>query len=239
MSSHMEDLVLRHGRLRRLAATLLLRAVNLAPVRLACAARLKRLVARAAPGQAWLHLGCGKRPLRRWINIDILPYAPGPDVLWDLRRPFPLPDGSIDLIYSEDLIEHLEFSEGRQLLGECYRLLRPGGTMRLLTPNLRPVAEAYVQRSPELLAWYGERYGTASYAELLNHALRSWGHVFIYDEDLLTRELRAIGFSLERQAVNQSSHLVLRGLDRAEEQESVYRLYFDCLKPGEEKHPDA
>lgn len=239
MPNQMEDLMLRHGTLRRLAATLLLQAVNLAPVRLGCAARLKRLVAQAAPGEAWLHLGCGKRPLRRWINIDVLPYAPGPDVLWDLRRPFPLPDDSIDLIYSEDLIEHLEFAKGRQLLGECYRVLRPGGMMRLLTPNLRPVAEAYVQRSPEFLAWYGARYGTASYAELLNHALRSWGHVFVYDDELLAQELGAIGFSLEGQSVNESSHPILRGLDRAEVRESAYRLYFDCLKPGKERYADS
>ena len=236
MRERVEDFLLQHETLRGLVPKLLVCTVNFPPVRLAFAARLKRLVSEAAPDQAWLHLGCGRRPLRGWINIDIIPYSPGPDVLWDLRRPLALSANSIDLIYSEDLIEHLEFAESRQLLRESYRVLRPGGIMRLLTPNLRSFTEDYVKRSPELFAYYSAKYGTASFAEMLNHALRSWGHRFIYDDELLTRELSTIGFSLERQTFNQSNNRVLRGLDRVDEMEAEHRIYLDCRKPLDDSH---
>jgi len=213
------------------ALALLLQAVNFPLVRLWYAARLRRLVARAAPGQAYLHLGCGRRPFPGWINVDVVPYSPGPDVLLDLRRPLPLPNNSLDLIYSEDFIEHLELTAGRRLLHECYRVLRPGGTMRLLTPNLRPFAADYVARSPALFEWYNARHGTASFAEILNHGLRSWGHRFVYDDELLVHELRAAGFLPTMQAHNLSSHPALRDLDRVDEHEAAYRIYLDCAKP--------
>ena len=223
--------MLRHGTLKRAAVALLLGAVNFPLVRLWYATLLKRLVARAGPGQARLHLACGKRPFPTWINLDVVPSSPGPDVLLDLRKPLPLPDGSIDLIYSEDFIEHLELAQGRQMLGECYRVLRRGGTMRILTPNLRILATRYVERSPELLEWYNRHYGTTSFAEILNHGMRSWGHRFIYDDEMLARELQAAGFSAQLQAHNESHAPALRGLDRADAQEAGYRMYFDCVKP--------
>lgn len=220
-----------HRTVKRVALALLLQIVNFPLVRIGYTARLRRLVAQAAPGQAKLHLGCGNRPFPGWINVDVIPYSPGPGVLLDLRRPLPALDNSIDLIYSEDLIEHLELAQSRHLLHDCYRVLRPGGTMRLLTPNLRTLAADYVARSPALFEWYNARHGATSFAEILNHGLRSWGHRFVYDDELLVHELQTAGFSPEIQAHNQSSHPALRGLDRADEQEALYRIYLDCVKP--------
>lgn len=231
MNQRIQDHVLQRKPLKHVAMVLLVGAVNFPLVRLWYAARLRYLIARAAPGQAWLHLACGKRPFFEWINIDVVPYSPGPKVLLDLRKPLPLPDNTVDLIYSEDFIEHLELAQGRRMLRECYRVLRGGGMMRILTPNLRVLATQYVERSPELLEWYHRHYGTTSFAEILNHGMRSWGHRFIYDDEMLTRELRAVGFSAQLQAHNRSSNPALCGLDRVDVQEAGYRLYFDCTKP--------
>ena len=223
--------ILRHDTVKRMALALVASAVNFFPVRMWHAARFRRLVARAAPGQAWIHLACGKRPFPGWINVDVIPSSPGPDVLLDLRKPLPLPDQTVDLIYSEDFIEHLELEQGRRMLRECYRVLRGGGMMRILTPNLRVLATRYVERSPELLAWYNRHYGTASFAEILNHGMRSWGHRFIYDDEMLVRELEAAGFSVQMQTHNRSGNPDLCGLDRADSQEAAYRMYLDCAKP--------
>jgi hypothetical protein len=104
--------------------------------------------------------------------------------------------------------------------------------MRLLTPNLRVLATRYVERSSELLDWYRQHYGTTHFAEILNHGMRSWGHQFIYDDEILAHELQAIGFVPQPQTLNQSSNPCLRGLDRIDTQETRYRIYFDCTKPG-------
>jgi hypothetical protein len=96
---------------------------------------------------------------------------------------------------------------------------------------LRVLATQYVERSPGLLEWYGHHWGTDSFAEILNHGMRSWGHLFLYDDDLLAHELQAVGFSPRPQSHNQSDNPLLCGLDRPDCQEAEYRMYFDCIKP--------
>lgn len=219
-----------HQYLKQISTSLLLVLINFPLIRKWYASRLRYLVANSERGQAWLHLACGKRPFQDWINIDIMPFSPGTDILLDLRRPIPLPDNVIDLMYSEDFIEHLDRLEGSRLLNECYRILRPGGIMRLLTPNLRTLAKQYVDRSSNLLEWYSHRYGTTYFAEILNHGMRSWGHQFIYDDDMLAQELRIVGFKPQLQSLNQSISPILSGLDRNDTDEAEYRMYFECIK---------
>jgi len=222
--------------LARAAATV---AVNSPLIRPWQAHRLRSLVAAAPQGKVRLNLGCGGRPFAGWINIDLLPSSPGPDVLLDLCRAMPLPDQTVDLIYSEDVLEHLTLPDGKRLLRECHRILVPGGTMRLLTPNLRVLAEDYVDRSQRFLAWYGSQYGTRYFAEILNHGMRAWGHRFVYDDEMLTRELAIVGFDVEAQAMNKSDCAGLRGLDREDRQEARYRMYLDCTKRWTDGHHGA
>ena len=53
-----------------------------------------------------LHVGCGEIYLEDWINIDI--ESPKADLIHDLRKPLPFEDDSIDFIYNEHFIEHLD-----------------------------------------------------------------------------------------------------------------------------------
>jgi SAM-dependent methyltransferase len=45
----------------------------------------------------------------------------------------PLPDGSVDLIFAGEAIEHMRLPQ--RFLSECHRILRPGGQLILTTPN--------------------------------------------------------------------------------------------------------
>lgn len=53
----------------------------------------------------------------------------------DLNRPLPYGDGSFDLVYSTEVIEHVE--SHRTFITEAARVLRPGGWFVLSTPNLQ------------------------------------------------------------------------------------------------------
>jgi len=48
--------------------------------------------------------------------------------------PLPFPDGSFDAVVSDSAIEHLFFY--REALAECVRVLRPGGRLIVLLPNI-------------------------------------------------------------------------------------------------------
>ena len=64
---------------------------------------------------------------REMIQMDIL-YG------HDLNQPLSLPDKSVDFILSSQLIEHLYNT--RLYLCECYRVLKKGGQLLLMTENL-------------------------------------------------------------------------------------------------------
>ena len=57
-------------------------------------------------------------------------------VCHDLRKGIPFTDASADNIFSSHFLEHLSRSDGCQLLTECYRVLKPGGTLRVGVPDL-------------------------------------------------------------------------------------------------------
>jgi predicted SAM-dependent methyltransferase len=160
-----------------------------------------------------VHLGAGDHRLRGWINVDLLPGAA--DVLADFTAPLPFRTGSVDLLHSEDLLEHLDGDVGKRFLAECHRVLRPHGVMRLLTPDLRALIErVYVQREPHHLAWCDEHLSASGPCEALNMHLRMNGeHRFVYDEEHLSATLHAIGFRVRRVRHNWSPLRELRYLD--------------------------
>ena len=62
----------------------------------------------------------------------------------DVRKGWPFADGSVDFIYCGQFIEHLNpLYEVPPFLKECYRVLRPGGLIRVSTPDLDLILAAY------------------------------------------------------------------------------------------------
>src|SRR5216684_899766 len=81
-----------------------------------------------------LHLGCGTRATPGWVNIDAFE-QPGLDLRWDLRDPLPCDAGAADLVYSEHVLEHFEKEAADAVLREVFRVLVPGGRIRLGVPD--------------------------------------------------------------------------------------------------------
>src|SRR5262245_47838140 len=86
-----------------------------------------------------LQLGCGENLLAGWLNSDSEPLDAS--VIWiDARRRLPFDDSSF-AVFSEHMIEHIEYLDGQALLRECFRIVRPGGRLRIATPDLRFLVE--------------------------------------------------------------------------------------------------
>lgn len=93
----------------------------------------------------YLNLGCGNRYHPAWINIDVVPA--GPEVIaHDLRRGIPLADDSYDVVYHSHLLEHLRRPDALGFMRECYRVLRPGGILRVAVPDLERLCQAYLDK---------------------------------------------------------------------------------------------
>ena len=168
----------------------------------------------AAPASTRLHLGCGDHRLEGWWNLDVVPSA-AVDALVDCARGLPFVDGAADFVHCEDLLEHLERPAGIALLRECFRVLRPGGVLRILTPDLAAIVETvYRGRDPGHLAWCARELAASGPCQALNMHLRMNGeHRFLYDEPELTGALSAIGFSVARVRWNVSEHPELSYVD--------------------------
>lgn len=98
-----------------------------------------------------VELGCG--PTKRdpnAVGIDVLD-LPGVDIVGDAQSALQnLPDHSVDAIYSEHFLEHLE--DPRGLVAEAARVLRPGGEFRAVVPHF---SNPYFYSDPTHRAFYG------------------------------------------------------------------------------------
>lgn len=85
-----------------------------------------------------LIVGCGPNPHRRERThretmLDVRPF-PGVDVIHDLNcTPWPFPDNSFAEVVAIHVVEHLR--DLVQFMDEAWRVLRPGGTVYLVTPE--------------------------------------------------------------------------------------------------------
>ena len=90
-----------------------------------------------------LHVGCGKNILPGWLNCDIN----GP-VYLDVKKNLPFFNDVFNYIFCEHLIEHLSLKKGVYFLGECFRVLKLGGVIRISTPNLFYIMLTYLDKNP-------------------------------------------------------------------------------------------
>jgi len=133
----------------------------------------------------------------------------------DLRYGFPAPSGSVAYVFSEHVFEHLTLEDGLRLLDDCRVALRPGGVVRIAMPDLRYLVDRY-QGDWKDQAWLQDPALKMidSPARMLNFALRSWEHLYVYDLAELTLRLKQVGFAVvEPREPGQSPHPELRGLE--------------------------
>ena len=91
----------------------------------------------------FLNLGCGLCSRPGWVNVDF--HASSPDVLaYDLRLGIPFVDESFDVVYHSHVLEHFSRSQAVFFLRECFRVLKPGGLLRVAVPDLENIVRAYV-----------------------------------------------------------------------------------------------
>jgi predicted SAM-dependent methyltransferase len=185
-----------------------------------------------ADGKIMINLGSGHWKFDEWVNVD-RDLDSRPDVCVDLSGPLPFRDACADFMHSEDFIDQLELDQAARFLRECHRVLKPGGVMRVLTPDVEQLARLYLEQPEALKALWRDhvgvplRFGTA--AEILNVGMRFAGHTFLYDAETFAQLAADCGFRAVRVAFQHSERAELRGHDLRSPDNAI-SLYHDCYK---------
>ncbi len=150
-------------------------------------------------------IGAGGSRREGWLSTDYDP--PARDIVFlDATKPFPLADNSVDYYVAEHMIEHIPLTDGLYMLRECLRTLKPGGKIRLATPDIRRYqcflngraqgeAGRYIRWSNETFGGDLEKSLADSGIVTFNRVVREWGHQFLYDPATLTEILQRAGFT--------------------------------------------
>ena len=183
--------------------------------------QLKRL--RVAPTARGLkiNVGSGGHPLKRWINIDLLPPA---QLALNLRWGLPFRDGSAIVVFMSHVLEHFYYpNEALAIMKEIRRVLQPAGRVRVVVPDIEKWLVAYAAGDAAFFrsrkkVWPKASSGTRLEQLLLYtgsgkgaHPTYFFGHKAGYDFETLHTLLKRAGFvDIERSDFMTSRYKVLR-----------------------------
>lgn len=134
-----------------------------------------------------LHLGCGKRDFGPdWIHIDGVhyPHVTSHDIIT-----LPFDDDSCSLVYASHVIEYFDRDMVVKVLKEWFRVLRPGGIIRLAVPDFEAITRLYFTNIMPLETFLGPLYG-----KIQQPTCEAIYHKTIYDYRSLENLLVCAGF---------------------------------------------
>jgi predicted SAM-dependent methyltransferase len=221
-----------------------------------------------------LNLGCGLQAPDGWVNVDgswnarlakrpllrrlltsmhfiakdkyAIPWS-SKIFIHDIRKPLPFPDGSASAIYASHVLEHLYFEQGKRLIREAFRVLRAGGILRVVVPDLNTIVQEYLGERP--FGPLSGELGSLRPADRLNHRLlmhwptapsgnllyriyNAWqdfhSHKWMYDADSLIALFQAEGFADARCRGCRESQI--EDVDKVEDQSRILNGAGVCVE---------
>lgn len=213
-----------------------------------------------------LNIGCGQTATPGWTNYDntpsiLLARLPRPVVrlmgalkLLSARTldfvefcranrirhagalAIPEAAASVDVVYSSHMLEHLDRREARLFLQECHRILKPGGTLRLVVPDIKQRVDYY---------YLDQRDGDALIDSFIfdldkPRGLRAWllraitggrEHHWMYDYASLSKLVKSCGFADTVDLKPGETTIADPGELNLREQEIAWSLYLEAKRP--------
>ena len=167
-----------------------------------------------------VNLGCGPQIPAGWLNVD---YALGarlarvpllrpllrrlglfgldwdPSIfIHDITKPFPWADASVEVVYSSHTLEHLTREQGQFVMAEAHRVLKPGGIIRIVVPDLDHFVQRYLDKkfkADRFMEELGVLY--SPYPSALKTLLApfiQFPHKCMYDTDSMVALMTRTGF---------------------------------------------
>lgn len=148
----------------------------------------------------YLNLGCGSRFIASWTNVDFIATAPGV-MACNLIEGVPFADNAFDAVYHSHVLEHFSRADGEKFIRECFRVLAPGGVIRVVVPDLEQIARSYLHcleaaiQNPGLRTTENHRWSVLELVDQLarhrpgGEMLNYWKQREIVNEDFLVARM--------------------------------------------------
>lgn len=174
----------------------------------------------------YVHYGCGQFSPKEWINFDASPtlrIQKTPVIGWllknqlgqkfekhvkfgDITKGLPgIQENTADGVYCSHVLEHLPLDDFRKALVNTYKILKPGGTFRVILPDLEPLARDYIadkdRKDPAASITFiertlmGEETRPRGVKALGRHIFGYLKHLWLWDYESFEAELRKAGFT--------------------------------------------
>ncbi|WP_329570108.1 class I SAM-dependent methyltransferase [Kitasatospora sp. NBC_01266] len=156
---------------------------------------------------AKVQIGGGSHQIDGFFNIDLVPPA---DLLWDVREGIPLRDNTVEFMFSEHFLEHIDYPRSaKQYAREALRVLSSGGQLITGVPDASFVLNRYPappEQSAEMVErWYAKRdcrEDINTFLDLINYVFRDQDddptynpHLWAYDHEKLVQLFTEAGFT--------------------------------------------
>ncbi len=141
------------------------------------------------------------------IGLDIS-HSPPTKLNHDVTNKIPIDDSSIEFIYTSHLVEHLKIEDFYFFIKDCYRLLKEGGILRIVTPDLKEWVKSYLNNDQELFKLHqqimienkGRPWSLIDHeyvqlpADYFMTICHNWNHKWLFDYESISYHLKKCGF---------------------------------------------
>ena len=207
----------------------------------------------------YVQYGCGLSAPREWTNFDASPTLrvqklpiigkvfrnilnvnfPSGVIYGNIINGLPIAEDSCDGLYCSHVLEHLSLKDFRQALINSYKYLKKGGTFRCVVPDLEFVARRYIKDvtngdklasikfiSSTALGSIERKRGVLGFLSIF---LGNTRHLWMWDKQSLSEELKAAGFSQIRVcAFNDSEDKMFKHVEDGSR--FAYAVAIECKK---------
>jgi predicted SAM-dependent methyltransferase len=90
----------------------------------------------------YLNVGCGGKFHKSWVNVDMVSHSPEV-IAVNLINGIPYPDNYFEVVYHSQVLEHIPKDKAPFFIQECHRVLKPGGIIRVVAPDLENIVDEY------------------------------------------------------------------------------------------------
>jgi predicted SAM-dependent methyltransferase len=188
-----------------------------------------------------VNIGAGPHTKEGWLTADA--FKVEADIYMNANARWPFDDNSVDVLYSEHMLEHIKVDRVPKLLAEAYRVLKPGGLFRVTVPDLEIHAKNYIAKNDEFFKPIIDKYQArldkqkdkywlirSNGGAFMSRAVqRFYRHRWMYDFDTLSSCLYEVGFDeCIKQTCGVSINKEAGEMDR--EDRAFETLYVDAIK---------